>query len=45
MYIVSPRSQVKNMSITYEMRKYFDNLMKPLVTNEKLEEHLNIFSK
>ena len=32
------RSQLKNMSITSEMREYFENLMKPLVTNETLEQ-------
>ena len=26
------------MSITSEMREYFENLMKPLVTNETLEQ-------
>ena len=41
--MVSTRSQVKNMSITSELREYFENLMKPLVTNEKLEELLNLF--
>ena len=31
-------SQLKHMSITSEMREYFENLMKPLVTNETLEQ-------
>ena len=31
------------MSITSEVREYFENLMKPLVTNEKLEELLKSF--
>ena len=31
------------MPITSEMREYFENLMKPLVTNEKLEELLKSF--
>ena len=35
--MVFTRSQLKNMSITSEMREYFENLMKPLVTNETLE--------
>ena len=37
------RSQLKNMSITSEMREYFENLMKPLVTNETLEQQLKSF--
>ena len=41
--MVSTHSHVKNMSITSEMGEYFENLMKPLVTNEKLEEHLKSF--
>ena len=28
-----------------EMRKYFENLMKPLVTNESLEELLSSFQQ
>ena len=36
--MVFTRSQLKNMSITSEMREYFENLMKPLVTNETLEQ-------
>ena len=31
------------MSITSEMRDYFENLMKPLVTNDKLEQLLKSF--
>ena len=38
--MVSTRSQSKSMSITSEMRDCFENLMKPLVTNDKLEELL-----
>ena len=36
--MVFTSSQLKNMSITSEMREYFENLMKPLVTNETLEQ-------
>ena len=42
-YMVFTRSQLKNMSITSEMREYFENLMKPLVTNETLEQQLKFF--
>ena len=41
--MVSTRSQVENKSMTIEMCEYFENLMKPLVTNEKLEELLKSF--
>ena len=43
--MVSTRLQVKNMSITItsEMREYFENLVKPLVTNEKLEKLIEYF--
>ena len=41
--MVSTRIHVKNMPITSEMREYFENFMKPLVTNEKLEELLKSF--
>ena len=41
--MVFTRSQLKNMSITSEMREYFENLMKPLVTNESLEQQLKSF--
>ena len=41
--MVSTRSQSKRMSITSEMRDYFENLMKPLVTNDKLEQLLKSF--
>ena len=41
--MVFTRSQLKNMSITSEMREYFENLMKPLVTNETLEQQLKSF--
>ena len=42
-YMASTRLQVKNIYITSEMREYLENLMKPLVTNEKLEELLKSF--
>ena len=38
-------SQLKNMSITSEMREYFENLMKPLATNESLEQQLKFFQE
>ena len=41
--MVSTRSQSKSMSITSEMCDYFENLMKPLVTNDKLEQLLKSF--
>ena len=41
--MVSTRSQSKSMSITSEMRDYFENLMKPIVTNDKLEQLLKSF--
>ena len=41
--MVFTRSQIKNMSIINEMREYFEKLMKPHVTNEKLEELLKFF--
>ena len=41
--MVSTRSQSKGMSITSEMHDYFENLMKPLVTNDKLEQLLKSF--
>ena len=43
MYMVFTRSQLKNMSITGEKFEYFENLMKPLVTNKTLEEQLKSF--
>ena len=33
----------KNMSITSEMHEYIENLMKPLITNEKLQELFKTF--
>ena len=36
--MVFTHSQLKDMSITSQMREYFENLMKPLVTNETLEQ-------
>ena len=41
--MVFTRSQLKNMSITSKMRECFENLMKPLVTNETLEQQLKSF--
>ena len=41
--MASTRLQVKNIYITSGMREYLENLMKPLVTNEKLEELLKSF--
>ena len=41
--MVSTRSQSKSMSIRSKMRDYFENLMKPLVTNDKLEKLLKSF--
>ena len=41
--MVFTRSQLKDMSITIQMREYFENLMKPLVTNETLEQQLKSF--
>ena len=41
--MVSTRSQIKNMYMTSEMRKYLENLIKPLFTKEKLEELLKSF--
>ena len=41
--MVFTRSQLKNMTITSEMREYFEILMKPLVTNETLEQQLKSF--
>ena len=41
--MVFTRSQLKDVSITIQMREYFENLMKPLVTNETLEQQLKSF--
>ena len=41
--MVSTCSQSKSMSITNEIRDYFENLMKPLVKNDKLEQLLKSF--
>ena len=41
--MVFTRSRLKDMSITIQMREYFENLMKPLVTNETLEQQLKSF--
>ena len=37
------RLQLKDMSVTSEMREYVENLMKPLVTNETLEQQRKSF--
>ena len=37
MIITRSKSSELNMSITAETREYFDNLIKPLVTNKSLE--------
>ena len=36
--ITQSKSSGVNMSITAEVRKYFENLIKPLVSNQPLEE-------
>ena len=41
--MVSTCSQSKIMSITSELRDYFESLMEPLVTNEKLEQVFKSF--
>ena len=41
--MVSTHSQSKIMSITSELRDYFESLMEPLVTNEKLEQVFKSF--
>ena len=38
--VTRSKSSGLNMSITAEVREYFDNLIKPLVTNKSLEELL-----
>ena len=38
--ITGSKSSGLNMSITAEVCEYFDNLIKPLVTNKSLEELL-----
>ena len=39
LYMVFPSSKAKEgMSVTTKMCEYFENLMKPLVTNELLKE-------
>ena len=42
-YMISTRSQSKIMSITSELRDYFESLMEPLVTNEKSEQVFKSF--
>ena len=41
--MISTRSQSKIMSITSELQDYFESLMEPLVTNEKLEQVFKSF--
>ena len=41
--MVLTRSQLKDVSITSEMREYFENLIKPPITNETLEQQLKSF--
>ena len=36
--ITQSKSSGVNMSLTAEVREYFENLIKPLVTNQSLEE-------
>ena len=43
--ITRSKSSGLNMSITVEVREYFDNLIKPLVTNKSLEELLYKFKE
>ena len=43
--ITQSKSSGLNMSITAEVREYFDNLIKPLVTNKSLEELLYKFKE
>ena len=42
-YMVLTRSQLKDVSITSEMREYFENLIKPPITNETSEQQLKSF--
>ena len=41
--MVLTRSQLKDVSITSEMREYFENLIKPPITNETSEQQLKSF--
>ena len=41
--VTRSKSSGLNMSITAELREYFNNLIKPLVTNKSLEELLDKF--
>ena len=43
--ITRSKSSGLNMSITAEVHEYFDNLIKPLVTNKSLEELLHKFKE
>ena len=43
--ITRSKSSGLNMSITAEVREYFNNLIKPLVTNKSLEELLDKFKE
>ena len=43
--VTRSKSSGLNMSITAEVREYFNNLIKPLVTNKSLEELLDKFKE
>ena len=43
--VTRSKSSGLNMSITAEVREYFNNLIKPLVTNKSLEELLSKFKE
>ena len=45
--VIATRSKSSglNMSITAEVREYFNNLIKPLVTNKSLEELISKFKE
>ena len=43
--VTRSKSSGLNMSITAEVREYFNNLIKPLVTNKYLEELLDKFKE
>ena len=43
--ITQSKSSGVNMSITAEVREYFENLIKPLVNNQSLEELLCKFKE
>ena len=43
--VTRSKSSGLNMSITAEVREYFNNLIKPLVTNKYLEELLDKYKE